>query len=208
MHSSLLKSDSLEMKQENPTRAKLIDSAEKLFWFKGHKSTSIDDIAAASGQSKGAFFHYFKSKKEITILAVHKYAQEEIFDGLEKHFSTYNSTKEALLSWAHELYTNNEMRGAKGGCLLGNLGIDMADQDEDMRIEISKLFLEWENRLVAYFKEPNRTGTILMEPRQFARSVIGAYQGMMMSIKIHKDKRRTAREFQMLAELFERLIKD
>lgn len=197
-----------EQDAPNPTRENLLNSAEKLFWFKGHKNTSIDDIASGAGQSKGAFFHYFKSKKEITILALNSYAENELFTPMEKHFSQNPTIKDALLSWAFQMYSDCGKRHYKGGCMLGNMALELADHDEEMRAELSKLTLEWENRLVGLLKDNARSGTALMEPRQFARVVTSSIQGLMMSIKTHKDQRRAAREFQALAELFERLIKD
>lgn len=192
---------------QNPTRLKLLECAEKLFWYQGIRATSIDEIVKTADQSKGAFFHYFSSKGEITALALNKYAEEEIFEKLEKHFLQYRNIKESLLNWGHEIYNGCVMRNYKGGCFLGNTALEIGDTDPKIHAEVSKLMLEWENRLVGYFREETRTGEILMEPRQFARLVIFTLQGMMMSSKTHRDKNRTAREFQALAELYERMIK-
>jgi len=196
------------MTETNQTRENMIDSAEKLFWIKGYKATSIDDIVADAGQSKGAFFHYFKSKKDVTLLALEKYAREEIFLPIDMHFNQHKSIKEFLLSWAHEKYREDSLRNHKGGCMLGSLAQDFADTDKDIRELCLKLFLEWENLLVSHFRGAEKTGTLLMEPRQFARVIIANYQGLMLSIKTHKDKNRAGRDFQAFAELLERLIKD
>lgn len=189
------------------TPAKIIDAAKQLFWHQGYKATSLDDIARTAGQSKGAFFHYFRSKNDVARLALNKYAEEEIFTPLSNHFSQSSNIKEALLGWGHELYSAYGQKGYKGGCLLGNMNLELSDRDEDVRQEIARLMLEWENRLTGFFKEEGRSGELLMEPRQFARVVIASLQGTIASVKGHKDKNRAAREFQALAELFERLIK-
>jgi len=47
------------------TREQLLVDATYLFGTVGYSSTSLDDICARSGATKGAFFHHFKSKKEI-----------------------------------------------------------------------------------------------------------------------------------------------
>ena len=47
-----------------------------------------------------------------------------------------------------------------------------------------------------------------MEPRQFARLLSSSLQGVMLTVKVHKDKNRAAREFQALAEMIEWMIKD
>ena len=47
------------------TRAKIMESAIKLFSNQGFNKASVDDICAEAGISKGAFYHHFKSKQEL-----------------------------------------------------------------------------------------------------------------------------------------------
>ena len=190
------------------TNKKILDSAENLFWHAGYRASSLDKIANDAGQSKGALFHYFRNKNDITSQVLLKYAEKQIFEPLDKHFAATTSTKEALLSWAMETYQRYADDDYKGGCLLGNFALELSDADEGVRQVIAKIFLDWENRLNGYFKDPARHGEILMEPRQFARVLIATHQGMTMTIKVHKDRNRASREFQALAEMIERLIRD
>jgi AcrR family transcriptional regulator len=47
------------------TRAKIIESAIKLFSARGFNSASVDDICEEAGVSKGAFYHHFESKQAL-----------------------------------------------------------------------------------------------------------------------------------------------
>lgn len=47
------------------TRAKIIESAIKLFSTRGFNAASVEDICKEAGISKGAFYHHFKSKQEL-----------------------------------------------------------------------------------------------------------------------------------------------
>ncbi len=49
------------------TRAKIIESAIKLFSNQGFNKASVNDICVEAGISKGAFYHHFKSKQELFI---------------------------------------------------------------------------------------------------------------------------------------------
>ncbi len=189
------------------TNQKILNSAQQLFWHHGHRASSLDKIANDAGQSKGAVFHYFKNKKDITSQVLQKYADEQLFEPLDKHFSQISNTKEALLSWGMEIYQAYADQNYKGGCLLGNMALELSDEDEAVRQQMASIFLDWENQLVGYFKDPGRQGEVLMEPRQFARLLIATLQGITMTSKVHKDKNRAAREFQAYGELIERLIK-
>ncbi len=45
------------------TRARLLSDAALLFGSKGYAATSLDDICAQAGTTKGALFHHFMNKK-------------------------------------------------------------------------------------------------------------------------------------------------
>ena len=47
------------------TRDQLIDAATKLFSEQGYKDTSVNQISAEAGTTKGALFHHFPSKDSI-----------------------------------------------------------------------------------------------------------------------------------------------
>jgi len=50
-------------------RTKLLDAALALIRTKGYSATTVDDLCAAAGVTKGAFFHHFKSKEELGVAA-------------------------------------------------------------------------------------------------------------------------------------------
>ncbi|WP_312637302.1 helix-turn-helix domain-containing protein [Oscillibacter sp.] len=54
-------------RKNNPTQTveSIISVSAKLFIEKGYDKTSMQDIVAALGMSKGAIFHHFKSKEDI-----------------------------------------------------------------------------------------------------------------------------------------------
>ncbi len=50
-------------------RAKLLDAALAVMRTRGYAGTSIDDLCAAAGVTKGAFFHHFRSKEDLGVTA-------------------------------------------------------------------------------------------------------------------------------------------
>lgn len=56
------------------SRKKLLDAALYVIRARGYSATTVDDICAAAGLSKGSFFHHFKSKEELAIAAAEHFA--------------------------------------------------------------------------------------------------------------------------------------
>ena len=52
-------------KYPEETVRKILDTAERLFVEKGYDRASLQDIIRATGLSKGAIYHHFKSKEDI-----------------------------------------------------------------------------------------------------------------------------------------------
>ncbi len=50
-------------------KLKLLEAAMSVIRTKGYAATSVDELCAAAGVTKGAFFHHFKSKEELGVAA-------------------------------------------------------------------------------------------------------------------------------------------
>ncbi len=66
-------------KSQRSTRGKIVAAAWKLFYEQGYEHTSVEDILALSGTSKGTFYHYFEGKDALlgtlSVLFDEKYAE-------------------------------------------------------------------------------------------------------------------------------------
>lgn len=50
-------------------REKLLDAALTILRTRGYAATTVDEICAAAGVTKGAFFHHFRSKEDLAVAA-------------------------------------------------------------------------------------------------------------------------------------------
>ena len=53
------------MEQKRNRKNQILNAALKVFVVKGYSKTTMDDIVSASKLSKGALYHYYKSKKDL-----------------------------------------------------------------------------------------------------------------------------------------------
>ena len=56
-------------------RTKLLEAALSVIRTKGYSATSVDELCAAAGVTKGAFFHHFKSKDELGVAAADHWSE-------------------------------------------------------------------------------------------------------------------------------------
>jgi AcrR family transcriptional regulator len=66
------------LKAPGVRRAELIDCAQGLFLTRGYEATTINDVITATGLSKGAFYHHFRSKEELLEAIAARFARESL----------------------------------------------------------------------------------------------------------------------------------
>jgi AcrR family transcriptional regulator len=59
-------------------RAELVDCAQALFLTKGYERTTINDVIAATGLSKGAFYHHFRAKEDLLEAIAERFARQAL----------------------------------------------------------------------------------------------------------------------------------
>ncbi len=106
---------------QHPSRTKILDAALQVIRSKGYAGTTVDDLCAASGLTKGGFFHHFKGKEELAIAAAGHFAA--MADGLFAQAS-YRSLPDPLLRLLG--YVDFRMAILRGSlpqftCLLGTM---------------------------------------------------------------------------------------
>ena len=123
-------------------KEQLLRSAQRLMLRKGYWAASIDEICADASLSKGAFFHYFTSKKDLGTQTLESFfermraslgaaARPASLDPLDNVEALFQSAAGIL----------NSKRGPTG-CLIATFIIDTADADPDLRAQCAHYFAE------------------------------------------------------------------
>jgi TetR/AcrR family transcriptional regulator, cholesterol catabolism regulator len=74
------------VKHKDVRQAEVLDQALALFLERGYENVSLNDLLAAAGTSKGAFYHYFPSKQAL-VTALAQRSAAEAFEVLRPVFA-------------------------------------------------------------------------------------------------------------------------
>ncbi len=126
------------MRNPNQTRAKILSKSGVLFNTRGYKATSISDITAATGYTKGAIYRHFKNKDALEKETLN-HLSGIVFTTLRGRIKSANNAIDKLKSVFNyfESYLLNS--DVKGGCPLMNAAIEADDAHPMLRKEALKM---------------------------------------------------------------------
>jgi TetR/AcrR family transcriptional regulator, transcriptional repressor for nem operon len=120
-------------KSERDAKQRLLDSAMKLMTRKGFKATTVDEICAEAGLTKGSFFHYFDGKEDLakaTVKHFHEF-QQCMFDGAD--FRSVADPLERVYGRLEFIACCARSPQMPKSCLIGNLVQEIAGTHDDIR---------------------------------------------------------------------------
>ena len=111
----------LERLPRGGARSNLIDAAVAIIRQKGYAATSVDELCARAGVTKGAFFHHFPSKESLAVAATNHWTEstEALFAAAP--YQQFDDPLERLLGYLD--FRKVMLRGdvAEFTCLAGTM---------------------------------------------------------------------------------------
>ena len=164
------------------TRARIVEAAADLIYAHGVEQTSLDDVMAASGVSKSQLYHYF-TDKDALVLDVIARQTERVLDAQRPHLEALESLP-ALKAWRNAIVRlNKAVQG--GGCPLGNLASELANDSEPARKRLADSFSIWGDRIengLARMQERGELGASA-DPHDLALALLSAVEGGLLLAK-------------------------
>lgn len=122
------------------TKSRIINVARTLYSSHGCDGTTLDDIITASGVTKGAFYHYFKSKEALCHELIDYVAEEyaQLIESLDSELDPLSKLGR-LIRTLDELNTNGQWVNCQ---LILRLSADSHDSHPHLQKKICQ-FWKW-----------------------------------------------------------------
>lgn len=170
------------------TRAELIRIGSDIIAHKGFNSTGINVVLKEAGVPKGSFYYYFSSKEDFGLAVIDDFAAE--YDAqLDRTLGNPSlAPLERIRQYLRAAIDDMEACDSSRGCLVGNLGQELAGQNESFRLRIDSIFSNWQARVTRCLTEAQEQGDVGPEanPESLAQLLQMGWQGATLRAKVSK----------------------
>ena len=181
------------MGRTSEAKEKLINSAINLIGQKSYTSVGVQELCDHAGVKKGSFYHFFDSKKELTIIslgAMWKCYKENCLMPLVQSDLSLEEKFNSLLNTSYEMsVSSKECCGCLTGCPFGNLALELSTQEEDIRLVIENIFRDWISSLEEILKKSVQRGELPgnVNTHATAQSIVAYIEGLALMSKTFND---------------------
>jgi AcrR family transcriptional regulator len=172
------------------TRERITKIAANLIFRHGVAGTSIDDVRKAAGVSGSQMTHYFADKRSL-VHAVVAWQADTVIELHQLAVLGELDTFEALDLWAELNIARQKRFACQGGCHLGSLVGQLAEQDSEARDQLAEAFNLWEGMFRRGLRLMKQRGELRPEASadELAVGLLAALQGGMLLTQARRDIR-------------------
>ena len=189
-HSSLVTSSSSRGVSRSATRT---DTRNALVWCgtellteRGFQITGIDEVLKRVGVPKGSFYHYFKSKDHFGHAVIDNY-EAYYAKKMDRIFGdSSQSPLQRLVNFTANAKNGMVKFDFKRGCLIGNLGQELAALDTQFRERLEGVLVSWEKRIAECLSESIDIGELApgQDPQALSRFFWVGWEGAILRSKL------------------------
>lgn len=171
------------------TRAALVRSGTEVLTEQGFTAAGIDGILKRVGVPKGSFYYYFSSK-------------EAFGQAVLEHYGSYFAAKldrylldetlpplKRIEAFAADARVGMQRHDFRRGCLVGNLGQEVAGLPPSYRSWLQATLRDWQQRLERCFKEAQAQNDIAPDADcyRLAEAFWIGWEGAVMRARLERD---------------------
>lgn len=181
------------MGRTSDAKENLIKSAIELIGTRSYNAVGVQELCEHSGVKKGSFYHFFPSKRDLTLEALDvmwkKFRESTLDPALNSDRSTIDKFN-AILGSSYEYQVSaKDCFGCVTGCSIGNLALELSTQDETIRKKIEEIFGEWARYFEDIITEAVSDGDLPAEtdPKATSQAILAYIEGVSLMSKTFND---------------------
>lgn len=192
------------------TRDRILAAARRLVIDNGFRATTIDAVLAASGSSKGAFFHHFPSKQALAEALVEQYVADDLAM-LERALAAAEAAGGDAVDHAVAFLrffedAADEIMSGTTGCLYTSVLAEMELVDAGTSDPITKAVLQWRDRYAELLREAAGDRTDI-DVAALSDHVFVTFEGAYLLVRTTGDPGEMRRQLSVLRRLVESLLR-
>jgi TetR/AcrR family transcriptional repressor of nem operon len=202
------------MAQRGASAERILAVAERMVLERGFSGTSLDEILATAGLSKGAFFHHFRGKGDLARALVERYQKNHaaLFEAMESEAEARTSDPldaTILFLRRFESFIGAHSR-PPAGCIFASFTHEDANFDDAVRAFVAASLKRW----TALYE--TRFGAILAryQPKiaisatELAEMIVVIIEGGFVLSRSYGDAKLVARQSRQFRNYLELLFMD
>lgn len=194
------------MSKAERTKAFIIEKTAEIFNTKGFAGTSLNDMTAATGLTKGSIYGNFANKDEVA-LAVFDYNLKKLHTAIDSGLAKEKTFKDKLLAYAtcYEGFLLPPFTA--GGCPILNTAIEADDTHPALRKKALGAVISWKNNIISLINNGVDKGEFAAgtNAEQFALTMIAMIEGAVMIAKLTDNSGVVRTVLQSLKNMIEQL---
>ncbi|MBP0902505.1 TetR/AcrR family transcriptional regulator [Mariniflexile gromovii] len=162
------------------TKQVIIDEAFRLFHENGFKTTSIDKIMLATKLTKGAFYHHYKSKKELGLEVIGSKLQNRVCQAMIEPLGAPGDVFHILENTFLNRIKTFSLYDKEHGCPMNNFINEIGDFEIVYQAALKNIIEAWKLALIKLIERGKKEGVIQNNVSSNAVAVylISAFEGI------------------------------
>lgn len=174
------------MSENMGVRARVLNTALRLFYTQGIQNTGINQLIDESRVAKASFYRYFPSKRDLIRVCILEY-DKYIKGKLARLVLDNNSFNEFIKEWI--IMMKEDFRLVYRGCPMSEAVFQLDKEDPELTELVKSIVIGWE-RLVAQFFERmihNKKLPENLDVQKVSKRILHLYEGAATMWRITGD---------------------
>ncbi|RYY61031.1 MAG: TetR/AcrR family transcriptional regulator [Chitinophagaceae bacterium] len=169
------------MSKAEQTKAFIIERTAPVFNKKGYAGTSMSDLTAATGLTKGSIYGNFEDKDAVAIAAF-DYNLKKVNALFSAEMAKETSMRDKLLVYVRLYSRFPKYPFPEGGCPVMNTGIESDDTHPALRARAGEALVGWKNQISDLVRKGIKTGEFkfVKDAEQAGLTILALIEGATM----------------------------